>query len=257
MKLTSIRTFVVPKVNTVTQLDYVSREIFSAFQSSPALVDESSGPLQLVASIESAKSLWNLDKICNWKSEYGDMLGGKLGALLVCFSTVSCHSLASLLVSLRPKIASLFFLLLSTSVYFSLDCADTAIIRTPSRRELLYPRCQMATAAKAFGLKSIDMVCVNYKDMDYLKEECEDGRKLGFDGKVGHLSTLLPSATYCKHFHSKLYILLRWILSNRHSCRQRKVVVRYIRRSCVILTDYIRNRACRSHFIRYGESLWF
>lgn len=28
------------------------------------------------------------------------------------------------------------------------------------------------------------MVCVNYKDTDYLREECEDGRRLGFDGKV-------------------------------------------------------------------------
>ncbi|KAI0947504.1 hypothetical protein AcV7_009917 [Taiwanofungus camphoratus] len=26
-------------------------------------------------------------------------------------------------------------------------------------------------------------VCVNYKDLDYLKEECEDGRRLGFNGK--------------------------------------------------------------------------
>ncbi|KAI0926889.1 hypothetical protein AcV5_007566 [Taiwanofungus camphoratus] len=27
------------------------------------------------------------------------------------------------------------------------------------------------------------LVCVNYKDLDYLKEECEDGRRLGFNGK--------------------------------------------------------------------------
>lgn len=59
-------------------------------------------------------------------------------------------------------------------------------------------------AAKAFGLEAIDMVhsmfdyhksnqltnhmimqvCINYKDMDYLKDECEDGRRLGFTGKV-------------------------------------------------------------------------
>lgn len=28
------------------------------------------------------------------------------------------------------------------------------------------------------------MVCVNYKDIDYLKDECEDGRRLGYNGKV-------------------------------------------------------------------------
>ena len=27
-------------------------------------------------------------------------------------------------------------------------------------------------------------VCINYKDLDYLKNECADGRRLGFNGKV-------------------------------------------------------------------------
>ena len=27
------------------------------------------------------------------------------------------------------------------------------------------------------------MVCVNYKDEAYLREECEDGRRLGYTGK--------------------------------------------------------------------------
>ncbi|KAI0916965.1 hypothetical protein AcW2_007223 [Taiwanofungus camphoratus] len=48
-------------------------------------------------------------------------------------------------------------------------CADTSITRTLSRQELLYTR--------------HGTVCVNYKDLDYLKEECEDGRRLGFNGK--------------------------------------------------------------------------
>lgn len=38
------------------------------------------------------------------------------------------------------------------------DCADTSIIRTPSRRELLYTRSQIVITAKAFGLEAIDMV---------------------------------------------------------------------------------------------------
>lgn len=37
-------------------------------------------------------------------------------------------------------------------------CADTSIIRTPSRQELLYARSQIVVAAKAFGLDAIDMV---------------------------------------------------------------------------------------------------
>lgn len=66
----------------------------------------------------------------------------------------------------------------------------------------MYTRSQIVVAAKAFGVDAIDMVgslehyfsiartnppgkvCINYKDPDYLKDECEDGRRLGFNGKV-------------------------------------------------------------------------
>ncbi|OBZ68794.1 Pre-mRNA-splicing factor cwf19 [Grifola frondosa] len=107
-------------------------------------------PLQLVASIESAQSLYNIGEIARWTSEYGPAMGGKLAALLFAAEDY---------------------------------CADTSIIRTTSRKELLYTRSQIVVAAKAFGLDAIDMVCVNYKDLNYLKDECEDGRHLGFNGK--------------------------------------------------------------------------
>ena len=38
------------------------------------------------------------------------------------------------------------------------DCADSSVIRTPSRQELLYPRSKIVVVAKAFGLEAIDMV---------------------------------------------------------------------------------------------------
>ena len=38
-------------------------------------------------------------------------------------------------------------------------CASTGIVRTRSRRELLFPRAHMATVAKAHGLDAI--VCPN------------------------------------------------------------------------------------------------
>ncbi|KAI3603037.1 citrate lyase subunit beta [Moniliophthora roreri] len=83
-----------------------------------------------------------------------------------------------------------------------LNCADTSIIRTKSRQELLYTRSQIAVAAKAFGLEAIDMVCIHYKDLEYLKDECQDGRRLGFTGKQAiHpnqvetiLSTFVPTS---------------------------------------------------------------
>lgn len=58
------------------------------------------------------------------------------------------------------------------------------LTRTSNRQELLYPRSRLVTTAKAFGLQAIDLVCVNYKDKEVLREESEEGKRLGFDGKV-------------------------------------------------------------------------
>ncbi|KIO31355.1 hypothetical protein M407DRAFT_19732 [Tulasnella calospora MUT 4182] len=101
----------------------------------------------IIASIESAQAIWNIGEIAGWRSSTGS--------------------------------AFVSGLLFAAEDY----CADTSIIRTRSRTELLYARSHLVNAAKSFGLHAIDMVCVNYKDPDYLREECEDGRRLGFDGK--------------------------------------------------------------------------
>ncbi|KAH8080541.1 Pyruvate/Phosphoenolpyruvate kinase-like domain-containing protein [Filobasidium floriforme] len=62
-------------------------------------------------------------------------------------------------------------------------CASSGIIRTRSRMELLHARSSVVIAAKAYGLSAIDMVCVDYKDMCILREESEEGRRLGFTAK--------------------------------------------------------------------------
>jgi len=67
------------------------------------------------------------------------------------------------------------------------DCADTSIVRTRTLRELLYTRSQIVIAARAFELGAIDMVCVDFRDLKILEEECLDGRQLGFSGKVINL----------------------------------------------------------------------
>ncbi|KAJ7043912.1 Pyruvate/Phosphoenolpyruvate kinase-like domain-containing protein [Mycena alexandri] len=108
-----------------------------------------SNPLGLVASIESAKASYNLGAIASWKSEFG-RVGGTLTGLLFAAEDY---------------------------------CADTSILRSSSRHELLYTRSSIVITAKAFGLEAIDMVCVNYKDPDFLQDECRDGRQLGFTGK--------------------------------------------------------------------------
>jgi len=62
-------------------------------------------------------------------------------------------------------------------------CADTGIRRTADRRELYHARSAVVLAAKAYSLSAIDLVCIHYQDLDVLREECEEGRNMGFDSK--------------------------------------------------------------------------
>ncbi|KAJ3378389.1 hypothetical protein HDU92_007436 [Lobulomyces angularis] len=61
--------------------------------------------------------------------------------------------------------------------------ANLGMVRTKSRTELLFARQSIATTAVAFGIQSIDLVCVDYKNEDILLEECLEGRRWGFTGK--------------------------------------------------------------------------
>jgi len=61
--------------------------------------------------------------------------------------------------------------------------ADIGMTRTKGRQELLYGRSQLVVTAAAFNLQAIDLVCVDYKNMDVLGEECIEGKHMGFTGK--------------------------------------------------------------------------
>ncbi|KAI6005357.1 Pyruvate/Phosphoenolpyruvate kinase-like domain-containing protein [Pisolithus marmoratus] len=142
LKSPAVGTLVLPKINSTEDLDHVSHAIHQH--------STSSCPPRIVASIESARSVWNLREIVQWKSKFGVQKGGQLGALLFASEDY---------------------------------CADTSVVRTTSRQELLFVRSQIVIAAKASGLEAIDMVCIDYKDLEYLRDECEDARRLGFTGK--------------------------------------------------------------------------
>ncbi|KAI8846437.1 Pyruvate/Phosphoenolpyruvate kinase-like domain-containing protein [Chytridium lagenaria] len=62
-------------------------------------------------------------------------------------------------------------------------CADVGLIRSPGRQEMVFARQKIVTVAKAYGLQAIDLVCVEFKKEDVLKEECNEGRSFGFTGK--------------------------------------------------------------------------
>jgi citrate lyase subunit beta-like protein len=61
--------------------------------------------------------------------------------------------------------------------------ADMGAARTAQALELLYARSRLVMYAAAFGLQAIDLVTVNYKDMEVLEREALQGAQLGYSGK--------------------------------------------------------------------------
>ena len=49
--------------------------------------------------------------------------------------------------------------------------------------ELIYARQRIVTVAKAFGLQAIDMVHIDFKDLEGLRAQSEYSAKMGFTGK--------------------------------------------------------------------------
>jgi citrate lyase subunit beta-like protein len=61
--------------------------------------------------------------------------------------------------------------------------ASIGAVRTRDAIELLYGRQATVTAAAAYGLQAIDIVAIDFKDLEALRRESEFGAQLGFTGK--------------------------------------------------------------------------
>ncbi|KAL2005616.1 hypothetical protein VTN00DRAFT_10109 [Thermoascus crustaceus] len=150
----NLTTLVVPKVNSPSDLTFVTDVITHTLSNLPAEQQQQQQqrpPISILALIESAKSITNLSQICT--------------------ST--------------PLLQGLIF----AAEDFALDLSIT---RTPSLTEFLFARSAIATAARAYDLPStIDLVCTEYKSKSgndgspppVLEEECRGGKRLGFNGK--------------------------------------------------------------------------
>lgn len=60
---------------------------------------------------------------------------------------------------------------------------DTGIARTSGLAELSYARARIVNTCKAFKLQPIDLVCLDFKDLEILKSETLNGKRMGFTGK--------------------------------------------------------------------------
>lgn len=74
--------------------------------------------------------------------------------------------------------------------------ASIGATRTKDAMELLYGRQATVTACAAFGLQAIDIVTIDFKDIEFLKAESEFGARLGFSGKqIIHPAQVEPVQT--------------------------------------------------------------
>jgi citrate lyase beta subunit len=61
--------------------------------------------------------------------------------------------------------------------------SDIGATRTPQAWEVLYARSAIVTHTAAYGLQAIDMVYIDFTDVDGLRKEAEAGARMGFSGK--------------------------------------------------------------------------
>ncbi|XP_017265594.1 citramalyl-CoA lyase, mitochondrial [Kryptolebias marmoratus] len=62
-------------------------------------------------------------------------------------------------------------------------CASIGATRTKDARELLYARQKVVVTTKAFGLQAVDLVYIDYKDVEGLRQQAREGALMGFTGK--------------------------------------------------------------------------
>lgn len=140
---------VIPKVNTASDLTFVA-DVLKHVAPDRYQTGGAKKPIQLLALVESATSILNLEAICRAGTRDNVNLSG-----LIFAAEDFSH--------------------------------DLSLTRTPSLKEFLYARSAIATHARAFDLPStIDLVCTTFRGeagAARLAAECEDGRGMGFNGK--------------------------------------------------------------------------
>jgi citrate lyase beta subunit len=71
--------------------------------------------------------------------------------------------------------------------------ASIGATRTPGAEELLYARSAVVMACAAYALQAIDMVSIDFKDLEALRREARFGAQLGYAGKqIIHPNQVAP-----------------------------------------------------------------
>jgi citrate lyase subunit beta-like protein len=174
---------VIPKVQSESDVHFVTRMM----DSFPGLTDER---LELLFFSNLLYSIFSKRKEKKDKKGNGGKCNRRSGLnLIACIETAKGLLNIRSITQSDPRISSLVF---AAEDY----CADTGILRTRSRKELLYARQKLVATALGFDKQAIDLVCVEYKDPTILQEEAQEGREFGFTGKVSSFSFFSRTCMY-------------------------------------------------------------
>lgn len=101
----------------------------------------------------------------------------------------------------------------------------TGATRTKDARELLYARQKVVVTTKAFGLQAIDLVYINYKDVEGLRRQAREGALMGFTGK--NLSNVIfktPCQSVCAVI-CELFVGLIKLVVSRLNCDSKGITL--------------------------------
>ncbi|KAL4604961.1 citrate lyase subunit beta-like protein, mitochondrial [Arapaima gigas] len=142
-----------PKVEDVSEVRWFA-DRFGRHVSGRSLEE----PVRLVTFVETATGLLNFKAVCEEVRRRGPAVG-----------------------------------LLHDAVVFGSDdfCASIGATRTRDARELLYARQKVVVTTKAFGLQAIDLVYIDYQDVEGLRRQAQEGALMGFTGTAS-----------CRHTHT-------------------------------------------------------
>ena len=128
----------------------------------------------------------------NWVSEQIDAVerreGWTLGSIRLLAMIESARGVLNL-----PQIAGAS-IRLDALIFGSEDfAADIGATRTREATEVLYARSALVTTAAAFDLQAIDILFVDFRDIEGLRAEARQGAQLGFAGKqIIHPNQVAP-----------------------------------------------------------------
>jgi len=141
-------TVMIPKVEHPEHIDWIESKISSTLKS---LKRKSEHTFNMIIFAESPLAMLRLESICMRAAELSE-----LGA--------------------PARLCGIVF---GSDDY----CANLGVERSKSGQELLYARQKLVLIAKAFQLQAIDMVHIDYKDLEGLKQQSLEGAQMGFTGK--------------------------------------------------------------------------